>query len=364
VTKIYIKKLLMSKEDYKKILLSDFNNNINIINNNNNNKNLNLNLGKLYCFISNFVATLNIFVFKTMKNYNENYNRFFLNTVRFFILFLFSITLMKKKQIEILKKELKDKTNKNKIIENRNVIFFWHFIKIIFTFFSLFCWTYALNYIRISTAICIYMLHPILTDFLSVFFFNEKLQMKYLIGNFFSFFGCFLFIFSENENKIKENKNINNNKSNEIFSFSVFIGVFLNLLSALIQAITTISVKKLIKYNNSEEINLISGFFVGILSLVLGLIITRDNFILDFMDIKIFFLSCLCGFIMSLSYHYMNLSSEIADLSKISFVNYIQVILSILYGIIFYQEDFKFIDLISFLLIIGSNLYLSFKKDQ
>ena len=301
----------------------------------------NLNYAKISILLSNFFFSLSAISIKVLNNYKANYNYNLFSAIRFFIIFLLSYRLLIYKGFKI-----------ESIYKVKN--WKWFFLRTSSNHLGLLFFTLSLLNIRLSTATCVYMVYPIFTNILSIFILNEKFSMKYLISCFLCFLACVTFTFSE------KNTNSNPDANSQIeFDFKIILGITFALLDGFFSSILSISSKFLMKEMNSIQSNMYIGFYLSIFCFFISLF-SLKSFISDLFDFFFVIQSAFNGLVVYGAFHFLNEGVENADLSKTSYICFTQVIFNILFGVIFFKEAFYFTDLLGFVIIIGTNVYLTF----
>ena len=107
----------------------------------------------------------------------------------------------------------------------------WLGIRLLTNYSSLFFSMIVLFYIRLSTATFLFMIYPVFTNILSVFFLKEVFRIKYLLGCIICFLGSILFLLSERNNELSNKNELDNENNIDEFNsqvdFKVFLGGFL-----------------------------------------------------------------------------------------------------------------------------------------
>lgn len=301
----------------------------------------NLNYAKISILLSNFFFSLSGISIKLLNNYKSNYNYNLFSAIRFFIIFTLSYRVLVYRGIKI---ESVYKVNNWK----------WFFIRTSSNFFSLLFFTLSLRHVRMSTTACVFMVYPIFTNILSTFILSEKFSLKYLISCLVCFLGCVTFTFSERNS----NSHTNLNDQSE-FDIKIFLGILYAALDGFFSSILSISSKFLMKEMNSYESSMYIGFYLSFVSLFLSLFDFKC-FMDDLVDLLFVIQSAINGFVVYGAFHFLNEGVENADLSKTSYIWYTQVIFNVIFGLIFFGEVFYFTDLLGFVMIIGTNVCLTF----
>lgn len=291
--------------------------------------------------LSNFFFSLSAISIKILNNYKANYNYNLFSAIRFFVIFLFSYRLLIHKGMKI-----------ESIYKVKN--WKWFIVRTLSNHFALLFFTLSLLYVRMSTAACVYMVYPILTNILSIFILNEKFSTKCLFAFLVCFLGCITFTFSEKSSNLHSD-----NAIQKEFNIKIILGITFAVLDGFFSSILSISSKFLMKEMNSVQSNMYIGFYLSIGCLFTSLF-SFESFISELFDFFFVLQSAINGLVVYGAFHYLNEGVENADLSKTSYICYTQVIFNILFGLMFFGEVFLFTDLLGFVMIIGTNLYLTF----
>ena len=189
------------------------------------------------------------------------------------------------------------------------------------------------------------MLAPIWVNFLSVCIFKEKFELKYILGCFICLFGTYLICLGE---KGGESKDI----------ISTIFGVFFSLCCSISIAGATISSKILLKTYNSYELIYLIGFYTSLICFVLCFI--QYDTLYDNISFNFLLLAFFNGVFNFCANHFSFRSYELADLNKISYINYIQIIFSLISGFLVFNENLHFLDFIGgFIIFFNSCIKLS-----
>lgn len=314
----------------------------------------NTNYAKIAMLLCNFFFSLSAISIKILYNYKPNYNYNLFSAIRFFVIFLLSYRLLIYKGMKI-----------ESIYKVKN--WKWFILRCSSNHLALLFFTLSLTFVRMSTATCVYMTYPIFTNILSIFILNEKFSSKYLVSCLFCFIGCIAFTFSE------KNSNISHSDSSAAaalaaeseLNYKIILGIFFAILDGFFSSILSISTKFLMKEMNSIQSNMYIGFYLSFVCLFFALF-SFGSFMSDLFDFFFLLQSTVNGFVVYGAFHFLNEAVENAELSKTSYICYTQVIFNILFGLIFFGEAFYFFDFLGFMMIIGTNVYLTFynKSDK
>ena len=213
-------------------------------------------------------------------------------------------------------------------------------------------WSYALSveYLKLGLATLLLMTSPILQNITFSIYFKTKLSMKYIYSCLICLVGVYI-IFQSSHNSNKGSITADD-------SLTIIFGIFYGLLNSLANAILLISVKSLNEKFDSTTINYISGFWGGIIAIVVCFIFTPND-LMYFFDISFIFYLIIIGLFSSAGFHFINLAVITADVSKSSYIMYLQLPVLAIFGMIFYNETYILIEYIGFAIIIVVCIYTS-----
>lgn len=304
----------------------------------------NLPYAKFALTICNILFSFSAASIKLLNNYKKNYNYNLFSAIRYLVIYILSYLLLVYKQKPI-----------GSLFKIKN--WKWFSIRVLSNYFAILFFTSALMYIRLSTATCLYMIFPIISFILAVYLLNEKFDIKYLYGCFICFLGCICFTFSESNYEVSfDNNNVPDKQS--LINLGVVVGIFFGLLDGFASSLISISAKFLIGEMDTFRANLLVAFYSGMLSFICSLF-NMDSFLNDIIDLKFIFYGIINGIVVFGGYHFFYEAIEYADLSKTAYINYLEGIINILYGILFFGESITFFDVFGFSLIIIPNVYFT-----
>ena len=85
---------------------------------------------------------------------------------------------------------------------------------------------------------------------------------------------------------------------------------------------------------------------------------SRKNLI--FLNFKFLIYAILIGICAYIGFHFLNLSAELEDISKISYINYCQLPMSALFDVIILNSKYSIIEILGISIIVLTLLYTSF----
>jgi drug/metabolite transporter (DMT)-like permease len=232
-------------------------------------------------------------------------------------------------------------------------------LRCLFTAFANIFFYLSLGYLKVGISICINMTSPILQNILSYFIFKETLSIKYLLLCSLSMIGVYLIL--NNGSSLDKEKDKNENTSSSSF-FLLLTGLLLSFLSSFSTAFLYISTKMLNSLNISiHQLNYSSSFLIGAVNFFVAIFFfSESNFL--FLNCSFLFFHLLIGFSSYCCFYYLGLSTKLADISKTSFITYLQLPIISVLGYFVYNEDYSFYEIIGICLILFSLLYGSILK--
>lgn len=216
---------------------------------------------------------------------------------------------------------------------------------IFFIFFPL-----STSYLKLGTAVVILSINPILTNILSSIILKEKFIPKYLVSCIIAFFGLLLTTLSSHHSSSESDAKLTFN--------DLLFGCFIGLISALSFALINISGKVLIKSFSSEDLNYITSTWGIIINFIIMIFFDRKAFSVFFDGTYLFFI-ILIGITTWVTYHLGNIAIKLADISKTSYILYLQIPIVALYEIIILGISYSFLEVLGILIIVSSLLITS-----
>ena len=294
--------------------------------------------GMFLSFIATFFLSLNCFYAKIiLRAYPNDFD-----SIEFLFMRGLSIVVYGILHTYITKTEI--------IKPNDLPLKFWFLLRANMNFFYNSFSISALWYLRASTVQIIVLLSPLIVLVLSYFILNEPLYFRYLIGTLMCVCGSLLIILNEN----KSNKN-NKKEKNEslITTAQIFLGVFLAFTSAFFYAIINIASKILATHRVSINNQMI---YIGSANMIYSLIyiIYKRK-----MCLKLGYL-IMCIFHGSFFYIYYicyNRALQLAPVSKIVIITYLQIVFVFILSDIFLGERIYTTDVFGSLLMVTYMIY-------
>ena len=294
--------------------------------------------GMILSFISTFFLSLNCFYAKIiLRAYPNDFD-----SIEFLFMRGLSIVIYGILHTYITKTEI--------IKPNNLPLKFWFLLRANMNFFYNSFSISALWYLRASTVQIIVLLSPLIVLVLSYFILNESLYFRYLIGTIMCVSGSLLIILNENKSN-KNNKKENN--ENIITTAQIILGVFLAFSSAFFYAFINIASKILASHRVSINNQMI---YIGGANMIYSIIYICFK---GRMCLKIGYI-IMCIFHGSFFYIYYvcyNRSLQLAPVSKIVIITYLQIVFVFLLSNIFLGEKIYVTDFLGSLLMISYMIY-------
>ena len=294
--------------------------------------------GMILSFISTFFLSLNCFYAKIiLRAYPNDFD-----SIEFLFMRGLSIVIYGILHTYITKTEI--------IKPNDLPLKFWFLLRANMNFFYNSFSISALWYLRASTVQIIVLLSPLIVLVLSYFILNESLYFRYLIGTIMCVSGSLLIILNENKSN-KNNKKENN--ENIITTAQIILGVFLAFSSAFFYAFINIASK--ILANNRVSVNN-QMIYIGSANMIYSFIyiIYKRK-----MCLKLGYL-IMCIFHGSFFYIYYvcyNRALQLAPVSKVVIITYLQIVFIFILSDIFLGERVYTTDVLGSLLMISYMVY-------
>ena len=294
--------------------------------------------GMLLAFIATFFLSLNCFYAKViLKAYPKDFDSIEFLFMRGLAIVVYGI--------------LHSFITKTNIIKPNDLpLKFWFLLRANMNFFYNSFSISALWYLRASTVQIIVLLSPLIVIVLGYFILKESLYFRYLIGTIMCVGGSLLIIF--NEKKKTKNKE-NNNTENIISTGKIILGVFLAFSSAFFYAFINIASKILASHRVSINNQMI---YIGGANMIYSIIYICFK---GKMCLKIGYI-IMCIFHGSFFYIYYvcyNRSLQLAPVSKIVIITYLQIVFVFLLSNIFLGEKIYVTDFLGSLLMISYMIY-------
>ena len=228
-----------------------------------------------------------------------------------------------------------------------------------------FCYSLTLNYLKVGLAVILLMLSPLFQNVLFSLYFKYPLDFRYIYTCCISFIGICLLLFGKNnskeiENNISIDTNTNTNTNTDNYSVNgTILGIILSLFNCISMSVYSICTKNLSKFYNTSNINYISSFWCIISVFILNILLSFNTLAYCF-NLSFLFHCFLVGLFSFFGFHFINKAIVTADISKSSYIFYVQLPIVSLFGIFFYGESYTFLECIGFTVVLISSVYTSF----
>jgi len=216
----------------------------------------------------------------------------------------------------------------------------------------------ALWYLRASTVQILVLLSPLLVIVLSYFLLKEPLYIRYLFGGIMCVGGSMIIILNEHsapsdesEEDKKDNKDKNN--SSDVGTYGVLLGLGLCIISVGFNAIINIASKILASHRVSLNNQMIYIGATNMMYSIIYIIFKRK------MCLKPgYLIMCIIhGFFFYVYYVCYNRALQLAQVSKIIIINYLQIVFVFLMANIFLGEGIYFTDVLGTIIMMSYMIY-------
>ena len=220
----------------------------------------------------------------------------------------------------------------------------WMIIRSVLVLLSFLLYGYSIDYMKFGLVTLLHMTCPIVTNILFSFLFNIRLNMNYIYACILSLFGVYLIFHADVHETIEQDK------------YKLALGIIYSLLNSFIVALAYATVKILsTEFDNSNMIY-ISSFWATVISLVICLVFTPSKMIY-FLNLNFVLCLSLSGVFSASGFYYVSLAITTADISKSSYINYLQLPALGLFGILLYGESYNIIEYLGFSIILVVSIY-------
>jgi len=216
----------------------------------------------------------------------------------------------------------------------------------------------ALWYLRASTVQILVLLSPLLVIVLSHFLLKEPLYIRYLFGGIMCVGGSMIIILNEHSapsDNAKEDKKDNKDKNNssDAGAYGVLLGLVLCIISVGFNAIINIASKILASHRVSLNNQMIYIGATNMMYSIIYIIIKRK------MCLKPgYLIMCIIhGFFFYVYYVCYNRALQLAQVSKIIIINYLQIVFVFLMANLFLGEGIYFTDVLGTIIMMSYMVY-------
>jgi len=214
----------------------------------------------------------------------------------------------------------------------------------------------ALWYLRASTVQILVLLSPLLVIVLSYFLLKEPLYIRYLFGGIMCVGGSMIIILNEHSapsDDSEEDKKDNKNNSSNVGTYGVLLGLGLCIISVGFNAIINIASKILASHRVSLNNQMIYIGATNMMYSIIYIIIKRK------MCLKPgYLIMCIIhGFFFYVYYVCYNRALQLAQVSKIIIINYLQIVFVFLMANIFLGEGIYFTDVLGTIIMMSYMVY-------
>lgn len=225
-----------------------------------------------------------------------------------------------------------------------------YMIRLLTTVSYTICIVYLFNNLKVAITVVIINACPIATYIMSLYLLNEKFDKRRFIYTLICFLSLVVVLIGNNYSYKDESNDIKEDDHKN--SGNHFLGYILAPITILLGGIYMIYSKLMSSEFNSFEVNYLHSFWTSIISLILSILFY------DFSNLGIifdpFFLLVLlmnsCFFIIGSVY--LQKAFESDDLGKNMYLLYTQIPMSIVAGLVFFNEKLTIIEYIGSLVIL------------
>lgn len=282
----------------------------------------------LISFLSNLFYALANLMMKFISIYYPDANPSTTSLYRFIVMFLLSYIYIANRNIPFLNIS---EVNSKYILG----------IRILTAYAISFSFANSTHYLRLGTAISFFFISPIFTSLASIYYFKDKCKTHNVIGLSVCIFAMLMITNSEAEAD-KENKNLN-----------LGLGIFWGMISLISTVAMIISTKMLVMEIDSINLN----YFIGKYSTLIGFIICVVTNNLFYLYPGYILLTSLNGLLFWCALYFMNISLKINNLIAVSCIGFLSLVYAFGFGLIFFGEKLRFVDIIACFIIFGFNFF-------
>lgn len=307
------------------------------------NENQNIFYSKLYRLYTTLMFISTNLLFKILNNNYNLYYMYHCSTLRYGFMFIFCIIYNyyinkynNNKNISFIDKTMKFKGKFNLVLSR---VFVVNLNMILFTL--------SLKYLKLGIAVTLNMTTAIIQNILTPLILKEKFNKKYAYICLISFIGVILLCL---------NKSSNSSKDFKTFDYNLFIGIIIGILNAICVALVYILTKQLQKDYTTNDLNIITSFWIFVFLFFYSIsIYNKYNFL--FFDTFFVVISIIIGFFTFLAFYFMGLSVKYGDISKTSYITYLQLPILFLIGVLFFSEHYSMLEFLGSFIIFGCVYY-------
>lgn len=183
---------------------------------------------------------------------------------------------------------------------------------------ALMCVYYAVTTLPLAEATILQYVHPVFTALLAVLFLKERIQFSTFICIAMCMLGLFVMV----------EPTLNVNNTTDLPMFSVMIAI----MGAMASAVAYVIVKKL---STTEDSSVII-FYFPLIALPTSLLLIGDDFVMP--NLYLTGLLILVGIFTQIGQLGLTKAMQTQDASKASAYSYVQIIFSVILGIVVFQE--------------------------
>lgn len=207
----------------------------------------------------------------------------------------------------------------------------------------------SMKYLKFGLSTLILVTSPVFQNIIYAIYYNLKLNMKYIYACLICLVGVFIIITQSHKNNLNEPNLERDN---------ILLGIFFSISNSVLIGFIYLSVKIMSSDMNIFNINYITSFWDGVLCFIY-VIVKEITTIKYMMDYNFMMLMAVVVLLSYFGFHYINLSIVTADISKSSYIMYLQLPIHGLFGILFYNETYNLVESCGVLIILITSIYTS-----
>lgn len=235
---------------------------------------------------------------------------------------------------------------------------YWMKVRIAIMITSMFTIFIPIKHLKMGISTVIFCLMPIFQNFFAYYLMGEAFQKKYVIAFIIAIFGV-LIMFS----KPKTSNNVNVVAPEvETYHKNTLLGAVCGIINSVIVGLMYSSVKIIGKSIDQFSINYISCYWSAVWLLVISgaySLFFQEREILLLFDLVGALIGLGVGCIVGVCFYSMFIAFTLTDISKTSYITYVQIPFSVIAGLIFFGEKILLTELIGGTIVIGTILLVS-----
>lgn len=334
-----------------------------------------LNYARILYLISNMLFVFSAITMKLYMSHNQEGGKMSFSFLRYLMVTAyFFFFIFNKGNFDWMRTDFLDKNDMNKedsylskilklcnFNNFNNSTKFWLIVRSISIAIMTPCVILSYKFIKFSIGNAIFMINPIMSNFIASVLTTEKFLKKYLYSCIISLIGIILICIGNNTHH-KDSPDLSNNvqeQETSVMLLNTLIGSLIVLFNSFLVSISN-TVFKILTNIDDLTVNLVSGFYAALMILIYEIV---TIFFLDFnsyYDLTLIGLGLLNGLAIGLSFHLMAEAFKYSTINQVSYILYSQLPASIIVGYVFFNEQLSFLELFGIAIIIVNTAYVSF----